>query len=65
MKYYYSDESGVIVLDDTLLDMDPERRARSVELLKTYAEDNQVIFTTCDPGIADMLGGNRIEFGDL
>lgn len=61
LEYYYPDEGGVIILDDILLDMDPERRKQSVELLQKFAKKNQVIFTTCDPAIADMLGGNRIE----
>ena len=61
LEYYYPDDGGVIILDDVLLDMDPERRKQSVELLQKFAEKNQVIFTTCDPAIADMLGGNRIE----
>lgn len=62
LKYYYQDESGILVLDDVLLDMDPERREQSVKLLQEFAKDNQIIFTTCDPQIAEMLGGNRIDF---
>lgn len=61
LKFYYQDEPGVIVLDDTLLDMDPGRRESSVKLLQEFAQDNQVIFTTCDPAIAGMLGGNLVR----
>lgn len=60
LKYYFQDEPGVIVLDDILLDMDPSRRAGAAKLLAMFAEKNQVIFTTCDPAIADLLGGYRI-----
>lgn len=61
LKFYYQDESGVIILDDILLDMDPGRRERATQLLTEFARDNQVIFTTCDPAIAQLLGGNQIE----
>lgn len=61
LKYYYQNESGVIVLDDILLDMDPSRRTKAAALLTEFAQTNQVIFTTCDPAIADLLGGNRID----
>lgn len=63
LRFYYQDEPGVIVLDDTLLDMDPGRRRNSAALLREFAKDNQVIFTTCDPAVADMLGGNLVELG--
>lgn len=61
LKYYYQDEGGVIVLDDILLDMDPGRRARAAKLLTEFAKENQVIFTTCDPAIAQLLGGHQIK----
>lgn len=61
LKYYYQDESGVIVLDDILLDMDPPRRDGAARLLAEFARDNQVIFTTCDPSIAALLGGTQIK----
>lgn len=61
LKYYYPAESGVVVLDDILLDMDPHRRAEAANLLSAFAKDNQVIFTTCDPAIAELLGGNLIQ----
>ncbi len=60
LKYYFHDESGVIVLDDILLDMDPDRREGAAKILAEFAKENQVIFTTCDPAIAELLGGNRI-----
>ena len=61
IKSYFADEPALVVLDDVLLDMDPDRRKHAAELLQTFAQDNQVIFTTCDPGIAKLLGGNLIR----
>lgn len=61
LEYYYQDDGGVMILDDVLLDMDPKRRKQSVKLLQKFAEKNQVIFTTCDPVIADMFRVKPIE----
>lgn len=62
LKYFYrNEEGGVVFLDDILLDMDQERRENSAKLLREFARKNQVIFTTCDEQIVDLLGGNLIQ----
>lgn len=61
LNYYFPNGDGLIVLDDDLLDMDPNRRSQAATLLKSFAEKNQVIFITCDPAIAKLLGGNQIK----
>lgn len=61
LSYYFPDGDGLIVLDDDLLDMDPDRRLQAAALLKSFSEKNQIIFTTCDPAIAELLGGNQIN----
>jgi len=61
LSYYFPDGDGLIVLDDDLLDMDPDRRLQAAALLKAFSEKNQIIFTTCDPAIAELLGGNQIK----
>lgn len=61
LSYYFPDGDGLIVLDDDLLDMDPDRRLQAAALLKSFSEKNQIIFTTCDPAIAELLGGNQIK----
>lgn len=60
LESFFPDGGGLVVLDDDLLDMDPARRTQAAKLLHRFAEKNQVIFTTCDPAIADLLGGNRV-----
>lgn len=54
---------GMVVLDDCLVDLDPERRHRAAAMISEWAGDNQVIFVTCDPSTAELLGGKTIELG--
>lgn len=61
LNYYFPNGGGLIVLDDDLLDMDPNRRLQAAALLKSFAKKNQVIFMTCDPAIAKLLGGNQVK----
>ncbi len=63
LEYFYRNEidGGIAVFDDILLDMDGERRENSVLLLKKFAKKNQIIFTTCDEEIANLLGGKLIR----
>lgn len=52
---------GFLVLDDCLVDLDPTRKAMAAELIKKFAENHQVIFTTCSPNTAELLGGNVVQ----
>lgn len=52
---------GLLVLDDSLVDMDPSRKDNAVEMIKEFAQRHQVIFTTCSPQTAKQLNGNIIE----
>lgn len=61
LSAYLPEGGGLAVLDDDLLDMDPGRRERAAALLQDFARDNQVIFTTCDPAVAALLGGRLIR----
>ena len=62
IKFLFPDGGGLAVFDDPFTDMDAERKARACNLVKSFAENNQVIFATCDRSYIDMLGGNVIEF---
>lgn len=61
LKHIFKDQSGYVVLDDCLVDLDPERKIQSINLINDFSKDYQVIFTTCDPETARMLGGNIIR----
>ncbi|RMG70024.1 MAG: hypothetical protein D6710_07830, partial [Nitrospirae bacterium] len=53
---------GFLVLDDPLVDLDPDRQKRAAELLKRFSDEKQIIILTCHPGNAEILGGKTIEF---
>ena len=55
LDYLYPYGNGFAVLDDELIDMDPDRRKNAAALLKKFAEKNQVIMMTCDPAVAALL----------
>ncbi|WLD94065.1 AAA family ATPase [Alkalihalobacillus sp. AL-G] len=47
-KEYDSNKSFPFIMDDILVNFDELRRKRAVELIKSIAEDRQVIYFTCD-----------------
>ena len=53
---------GFMVMDDPLVDLDPGRKEQAAKMVRDYAQERQMIITTCDPETARMLGGTRIEF---
>jgi DNA repair protein SbcC/Rad50 len=52
---------SLTVLDDCLVNMDPDRQKNAASMIQEHANGRQVIFTTCNPETARMLGGNIIE----
>jgi len=60
-RYFLADTDGFLVLDDPLVDLDPDRQRQAAEVIRAFAEDKQVILITCHPAHADLLGGNRVE----
>src|SRR5699024_5726842 len=61
LKHIFNDRGGYVVLDDCLVDLDPDRKKQASGLINDFAEDYQIIFTTCDPDTANMLDGMIIE----
>lgn len=61
LKYIFKETPGFVILDDCLVDLDPERKEMAVKLIKDFAKNNQVIFTTCSQETANLLGGNIIN----
>ncbi len=61
LSHLYPDGGGLAVFDDPFTDMDPVRVGQACKLIQKYAEDNQVIFVTCDDKYRDLLKGNVID----
>ncbi|PKP61563.1 hypothetical protein CVT91_02800, partial [Candidatus Atribacteria bacterium HGW-Atribacteria-1] len=60
-EYFLRDKSGFLILDDPLVDMDPDRQILAAEQIKEFAKHKQVIFLTCHPQTAEMLSGKNIK----
>lgn len=57
----FKNKGGFIILDDCLVNLDPERRKKAVELIEEYQKDYQIIYTTCSPEQAEEFDANIIE----
>ena len=44
-----------VVMDDILVNFDPDRAANTARVLAEFATDCQLLFFTCHPGAADLL----------
>ena len=60
-EYLLEDAAGFMVMDDPLVNLDPERKAQAAEVLQEFAREKQLIITTCDPATAELLGGNIMK----
>lgn len=61
LDHLFPEGGGIAVLDDPFANMDADRAARSVELVRDFAKRHQVIFLTCKEEYRDLSGGNFIE----
>ena len=57
-SYFLGDADGFMLLDDPLVDMDPERQRAAAAALREFAAKRQLILFTCHPATADLLGGS-------
>jgi exonuclease SbcC len=60
-SYFLEEQDGFLLLDDPMVDLDPERQQLTANTLKRFAEDKQVIIFTCHPSHAEMLTESPIE----
>lgn len=61
LEHLYPEGNAIAVFDDPFTDMDPTRTAQACRLLSKFAENNQVLFVTCDDKYTTMLDGNIIR----
>lgn len=55
LDHLFPDGGGFAIFDDPCTDMDPERTKAACDLIRAFAEKNQVLFLTCDPKYNDMF----------
>lgn len=65
LDHLYPEGGGLAVFDDPFTDMDEMRTVQSCRLIQKYAENNQVIFITCDSKYQSMLAGNIISMSNI
>ena len=53
--------SGFLVMDDPLVNVDPARQEKAAELMKEHAFNKQVLIFTCHSMHAELLDGNQIK----
>jgi len=59
-RYFLGTGNGFLVLDDPLVDMDPQRQAMAANLIRTFAGERQTVLFTCHPNHAKLLGGDCV-----
>ncbi|MCC5915668.1 MAG: hypothetical protein JJU46_14935 [Balneolaceae bacterium] len=57
--HFLQDQAGFIVLDDPMVDMDPDRREKASEAIEEFAGKQQVLVMTCHPEHGEMLKKNK------
>ncbi|MEJ2633938.1 MAG: AAA family ATPase [Calditrichia bacterium] len=60
-KYFLKELDGFLVMDDPLVDMDPERQDYAAEAIRRFGEEKQIIILTCHPSHANLLGAHIIR----
>jgi len=59
-KRFLEEKEGFVIMDDPLVDLDPDRQSKAAEAIKDFAEDKQLIILTCHPLHAELLAGHQI-----
>lgn len=60
LEHLYPEGDGLAVFDDPFTDMDPMRVNQACRLIQKFAENNQVIFITCDDKYQNLMDGNVV-----
>lgn len=53
-------EPGFIILDDPMVDIDPERRKGVVKAIREFSKNHQIIIMSCHPDHAENLGDDTL-----
>ena len=59
-KQFLGESDGFILMDDPLVDLDPDRQQAAAELLRDFAGGKQLLIFTCHPPHAERLNGKMV-----
>ena len=60
-EYYLDGKDGFFLMDDPLVNLDPDRQKAAAGCLRQFAGRRQTVILTCHPSHAELLGGNLIQ----
>jgi exonuclease SbcC len=64
-EFFLGGREGFLVLDDPLVDLDPDRRQRAAAVLTEISKKQQLVIFTCHPNHAQLLAGaHSVEIAD-
>lgn len=60
-EFYLKESKGFLIMDDPLVNLDPQRQKKAVELIKEFSKEKQIIIMTCHPSHADMFNSTVVN----
>lgn len=60
-EYLLKEAEGFLIMDDPLVNLDPERKQSAALAIEEFAREKQLIIATCEPATAELLGGDVIS----
>ena len=59
-SYFLGKADGFLLIDDPMVNMDPERQRIAAQMLREFGKNRQVVVFTCHPSHAELLGGHVV-----
>lgn len=60
-RRFLEEKEGFVIMDDPLVDLDPDRQSKAANAIKDFSKGKQIILLTCHPSHAELLGGHQIQ----
>ena len=60
-EYLLQGAGGFMIMDDPLVNLDPERKQSAARAVQDFARDKQALIATCDPRTAELFGGQIVR----
>jgi exonuclease SbcC len=60
-EFYLKDSKGFLIMDDPLVNLDPQRQEKAVELIKEFSKEKQILIMTCHPRHAELFKENIVN----